>query len=52
MAFLAEKIDFSWSPSITLLRRHCGEGNHISPRPQLHLTLHFKFFFNELLLKS
>ena len=41
MAFWAVKIKFSWSLSMALSWTRCGEGNYSSPRPQLHLTLHF-----------
>ena len=43
------KIEFSWSPSMALPWTCYWEGNHSSPRPQLHLTLHF---FHKSLLKS
>ena len=41
MTFWAVKIKFSWSLSMALSWTRCGEGNYSSPRPKLHLTLHF-----------
>ena len=41
MTFSAVKIEFSGAPIMALPLTSYGEGNYCSPRPQLHLTLHY-----------